>query len=134
MCHSTWGKASKCFVPGYLKEWEEGKRRGQGPHGVRMLAVTTCQALGLPCGPSMAERQILLCQALCPGGQYSRGDGPAGCKSKVEAVYLGTAWSKCQAEGLFTVVMKGQQFTQETGEEDPQLAGKAGTGPGVLHE
>lgn len=101
MCHSTWGKASKCFVPGHLKEWEEGKRRGQGPHGVRRLAVTTCQALGLPCGRSMAERQVLLWQALCPGGQYSRGDGPAGCKRKVEAAYLGTAWSRCQAERVF---------------------------------
>lgn len=125
MCHSTWGKASKCFVPGYLKAWEEGKRRGQGPHGVRMLAVTTCQALGLPCGPSMAERQGLLCQALCPGGQYLVETDLQVARGKWRLRTWGQLGAGVKQRGDFTAVMKGQQFTQETGEEGPP-AGRKG--------
>lgn len=100
-----------------------GKESGQGAYGVRILALTVCQAPGPPCGSNMAETRVLLCKDL-----RSSGDGPACCRG-VE----GGPWGSLEQvlrRGHFTAVMKGHQFTQERVEEAPQGTGTACAGLG----
>lgn len=97
-----------------------GKESGQGAYGVRILALTVCQAPGPPCGSNMAETRVLLSKDLLMGLPAAGGVevGPWGSLEQV----LG--------RGHFTAVMKGHQFTQERVEEAPQGTGTACAGLG----